>query len=136
MRMLLIHGDFRYRTRERVRIRVVEEATKGWEELKNVLVVFTCVERQDEGRPNIASRTASEIAVVADRVKAGRIALYPYAHLSDSLARAASALSIIKGVGEELERMGYKVTRSPFGFYKEFILHCYGHPLAESFRAL
>lgn len=136
MKMLLIHGDFKYRTKERVKIRIVETAKKEWEEFENVLVVFTCVEKQDVDKPEILRRAIGEITTVADRVKTNRIVLYPYAHLSDSLARPTSALSILKNIGDELQGRGREVSRSPFGYYKEFVLHCYGHPVAETFRVL
>lgn len=136
MRMLLIHGDFKYRAKERVKIKIVEAATRDWEEFENILVAFMCVEKQDVDRPEVLQRAVGEIATVADRVKTERVILYPYAHLSDSLARPASALSILKSVGDELQSRGYKVTRSPFGWYKEFVLHNFGHALAESFRTL
>ncbi|MFQ6086109.1 MAG: threonyl-tRNA synthetase editing domain-containing protein [Candidatus Bathyarchaeia archaeon] len=136
MRMLLIHGDFKYRAKERVRMPVAEEAAKEWNELQNALIVFTCIEEGDEKKSDIIPRAANEIATVADRVKTRSIVLYPYAHLSDSLASPSIALGALRGIGEQLGKKGYKVTRSPFGWYKEFVLTNYGHALAESFRTL
>lgn len=136
MKLLLIHGDLKYRVKKRVKVSVVENAGMEWKSFENALVVFTCIEKEDVNKEGMVDQAASEIAIVADRVKAKSVVLYPYAHLSTNLAPPFSAVSILKGVEEGLKAKGYKVARTPFGWYKEFQLHNFGHALAESFRSL
>jgi threonyl-tRNA synthetase len=107
--------------------------TRG-DEMEEVLVVFTAVETVDEDRPEeIIRRASDEIAKVVDQVKAERVLIYPYAHLSSELASPKVAVEILEGIESALSE-GYEVKRSPFGYYKAFDIKCKGHPLSELSR--
>ncbi|RLG76172.1 MAG: hypothetical protein DRO12_04645 [Thermoprotei archaeon] len=69
-------------------------------------------------------------------IKASGVVLYPYAHLSPNLAPPETAISILKMFEKNLKDLGISVSRAPFGWYKEFKLECYGHPLAELSRTI
>lgn len=139
MRILLIHA-------RRFKYRAVEKALKNAEDLgemgrgyeaSNALVAFVAVESSDAETPSrIASRAAEEIMDVYGRVGATQIILYPYAHLSSDLASPRDALRVLEAVEEKLEKKGMTVHRAPFGWYKEFLLECYGHPLSELSRTI
>jgi threonyl-tRNA synthetase len=104
---------------------------------ENVLVAFSTIEKEDEQNPAEVVRKATEsIAEVARSVKTNRILVYPYAHLSSSLASATVAISILQQCSESLKEMNFEVHRSPFGYYKSFSLHCLGHPLSELSRTI
>lgn len=136
MRILAIHAErFSYSAREPAVEEPESEAPmKGsWE---NVLVVFTTVERDDDKDPSVAERAAEEILDILSRVGAGGVVVYPYAHLSHELAFREAAVRILRGVEEVLRRRGVNVSRAPFGWYKEFELKCYGHPLSELSRRI
>ena len=62
--------------------------------------------------------------------------LYPYAHLSSSLASRDPAIKVVATMEDLLRNSGFTVQRSPFGYYKSFRLHCLGHPLAELSRTI
>jgi threonyl-tRNA synthetase len=138
MRLLLLHCDsFEYEVRQ--------TAVKNPEPLEDnragkfgeVLVAFSTIEREDEQNPDEVVRKATEsIAEVAKSVKTNRVLIYPYAHLSSSLASAAVAISILQQSALALSEMGFEVHRSPFGYYKSFSLHCLGHPLSELSRTI
>lgn len=78
---------------------------------------------------------AKAIREVAAQVKAPRVLLYPYAHLSPSLASPGAAVRILRGLEAELAKSG-EVHRAPFGWYKKFTLACKGHPLSELSRTI
>lgn len=104
---------------------------------ENVLVAFSTIEKEDEQNPAEVVRKATEsIAEVARSVNANRILVYPYAHLSSSLASAAVAISVLEQSSKSLSEMNFEVHRSPFGYYKSFSLHCLGHPLSELSRTI
>jgi len=139
MRLLLLHCEyFEYTVRE--------QAVKNPEELKdeskvgkleNVLVAFCTVEREDEANPeDVAASAAESVAEVADSVRTNRILVYPYAHLSSSLASRDTAIPTLKELASRLLERGYEVHRSPFGYYKSFNLRCLGHPLSELSRTI
>ncbi|RLG60141.1 threonine--tRNA ligase, partial [Candidatus Geothermarchaeota archaeon] len=139
MRILLIHSDyFEYEVREKAipEAEPISEDRKK-DSMKEVLVSFCTVEKEDELNPDqISKKTAEEISSVAQKVKAKNIMVYPYAHLSSSLASPKGAVKVLKLIEEDLSRMGYNVKRSPFGWYKSFRLECKGHPLAELSRTI
>ncbi len=138
VRILLIHAEhFSYRPVEKA----LDEAEPITQQVpasfSNVLVVFTTVESPDEENPPlIITRAANEIEAVLKRVQASSLVIYPYAHLSSDLASPHTALEILKGLERELRARGLPVHRAPFGWYKEFSLKCYGHPLSELSREI
>ncbi|WP_297070403.1 threonine--tRNA ligase [Thermococcus sp.] len=139
MRMLLIHSDYlEYEVKERA-IKNPEPIGEGEKRgrLDEVLVVFISAEKIDEANPEeVVEKAVVEIKDVAGQVKAERIFVYPFAHLSSELAKPDAAIKIIKEVEEKLKEKGYEVKRAPFGYYKAFKLSCKGHPLAELSRTI
>jgi len=139
VRLLLIHADsMSYEVKERA----LEEAEKMEEERRSgsyedALVVFTAVEEEDVKAIDVVVDNASkEILDVMDKVKASSVLLYPYAHLSSSLARPRDALAVLVKLEEKLKESGVRVSRAPFGWYKAFTLVCKGHPLSELSKSI
>jgi threonyl-tRNA synthetase len=136
MRLLLIHAnEFWYKVRERA-VDEADEVTADNAEksFKNVLVVFTTVEEADEQNVDEVVRNAvDEVVQVFRNVNAKYVLVYPYAHLSSSLAHPKAAMGILEKFRQELAKvLGENIVyRAPFGWYKEFKLHCFGHPLSE-----
>ena len=139
MRILLIHADhFEYE--------VKQEAVKNPEEIEEhdkkgaadeVLVAFCTVEKEDEKAPSrVATKAAESISEVAGWIKTRNIFLYPYAHLSSSLASRDAAIPILKTLEQLLREKGFDTKRSPFGWYKSFSIKCKGHPLSELSRSI
>jgi threonyl-tRNA synthetase len=130
MKLLFIHSDFiEYELKEKLKF--AEECEYKKKRVEECLVVFTTVEEEDEKKQEkLISQSCKEIAEVASTVKAQNIVIYPYAHLSSSLATPEEALDILKNLEKELA-CKFKVTRAPFGWYKSFVLSCKGHPLSE-----
>ena len=134
MRLLLIHADsMSYEVKERA-LEEAEEIDEGRRSgsYENTLVVFTAVEEEDVKSVDLVVDSASkEIVDVMDRVRANSVLLYPYAHLSSSLAKPKEALTVLAKIEEKLKERGVRVSRAPFGWYKAFTLVCKGHPLSE-----
>lgn len=139
MRILLIHADhFEYE--------VLQRAIENPEQLADsektgtadqALISFCTVEKEDEKNPqSIARNAARSISEVAERVKTNKIVIYPYAHLSSSLASRDVAIRILNSIQAELSESGYEVIKSPFGWYKSFKISCKGHPLSELSRTI
>lgn len=135
MKLLLIHSDFiEYEVTKKAgkfAEEIPEELKKGG--LEEALAAFIAVEKGDEDDPSGAvAQGAKEIRAVTKSVKTDRVMLYPYAHLSDDLAKPDVAVQVMKDLETELSEM--EVKRSPFGWYKSFRLSCKGHPLSELSR--
>src|SRR3989344_5116779 len=138
MKILLLHCDF-------IKFKPLKKALKKPEELSaerlkeiNVkddpLVVLTAVEKNDS--VDSVKELVKNIEDVAGQVKAKNIVLYPYAHLSSNLSSPEIAMKILEEADKELVRKKFKVTRAPFGYYKEFELKVKGHPLSELSREI
>ncbi len=139
MRLLLIHADrFEYEAREKA-VKEPEPLDESHKRgaLENGLVVFSTVEKNDEQDPEqIATNAASSVEEVLGWLKTKKVMVYPYAHLSTTLASREPAISILKGLEDKLAQKGYEVARSPFGWYKSFTISAKGHPLSELSRTI
>jgi len=103
----------------------------------NILVVYVTVEKSDEKDPTKAVKLAAEeIENYAKELDEIRVMVYPYAHLSTTLASSKIAIKILNDMRKTLEKDGLETYKSPFGWYKSFQLNCLGHPRAESLRSI
>ena len=132
MKLLLIHADWmEYRALEKTKM-AEDIGDKAGERLEEVLVVFTSVEAGDyTNLEPVIKKASDEIAGVANSVKAERILVYPYAHLSPNLAKPDEAIPVLDELVKSIAQLGFEVKRAPFGWYKEFNIKCKGHPLSE-----
>ena len=134
MKILLIHADYiEFEPKEKA-IKSAEEWKKGKERIEECLVVFTAVEKRDEKNPmQSAENLAKEALNVANEVKADKIVLYPYVHLTSDPSSSDVALNVLKNA-EMFLKEKIDVIRAPFGWYKAFDIKCKGHPLSELSR--
>ena len=134
MIILLIHSkEFSFETKEPA-IKNPEEPKVPSFTGQNVLAVFTTVEVGDDER--VVERAVRDIAEVKEKVKASTVVVYPYAHLSDNLAKPSEAVKVLDQMAQKLKDLGIEVVRAPFGWYKAFTVACYGHPLSELSRRI
>ncbi|HLE47510.1 MAG TPA: threonine--tRNA ligase [Candidatus Thermoplasmatota archaeon] len=138
MKLLLIHSDFIEYEMKKPAGKFAEEVPEDRrkQRMEECLSVLISVEKSEEGKEAQAvAQAAAEIRNVAGQVKTKRVMLYPYAHLSRDLGSPNTAKSIFIELEKELAK-DMEVKRSPFGWYKSFVLHCKGHPLSELSRSI
>ncbi|MFA5333280.1 MAG: threonine--tRNA ligase [Candidatus Nanoarchaeia archaeon] len=134
MKILTIHSDYVNFEPTKKAIKSAEEISMKKEEMKDCLVVFSAVEKNDEpDLKGIVNKYIDEIKKVAQQVKTNKIVIYPYAHLSSNLSNPDFAVEVLKEA-EKILSKDYKVLRAPFGWYKKFEISCKGHPLSELSR--
>jgi threonyl-tRNA synthetase len=134
MRILLLHCDSFGYTPIKKESSIAEELEDGPHNFEDLLVAFVTVESDDQ--EGAVREAASEIRRAAGSVKAKRLVLYPYSHLSNQLASPSSAIKAVRALTEELSKDGLEVHRSPFGWNKSFEIKVKGHPLAEQFKII
>ncbi len=95
--------------------------------------MFTAVDKGDDERtiPNVVF----EIRKVCSQVKARKVVIYPFVHLTTTPSDPKTALELLKKIEEALSGE-FEVYRAPFGWYKKFVISCKGHPLAELSRTI
>lgn len=132
MRILQLHSDFiEYEPIEK-EIASAEEAEKKKYRFENILVLFTSAEKGDD--ESVAKKAIEEVKSFLENIKANKILIYPFAHLSSDLARQADALKVIKEMESQAKKMKIETYRAPFGWNKKLSLSIKGHPLAEQSR--
>ena len=137
MRMLFLHSDYiEFEPTEKA-IKAAEEVEKEKKRIEEALVCFLSVEKGDEKDPErITKNAVLEILSVMEKVKADKVVIYPWVHLSSAPAQPGDALRIIKLIEKSLKEKNVSVSRAPFGWYKKFKISCKGHPLAELSRRI
>jgi len=139
MRILFLHVDYlEYEVKEKALKSAPDiPASKRRGRVEEALVCFISAEQRDEANPaGVAKAAAENVADVAGQVHTERVVLYPYAHLSSSLASPGPAQELITSLEKELVARGFEVHASPFGYYKSFTVAVKGHPLSELSREI
>src|SRR2546422_7004313 len=125
MGILFLHVDYlEYEVKEKALKSAPDiPASKRRGRVEEALVCFISAEQRDEANPaGVAKAAAENVADVAGQVHTERAVLYPYAHLSSSLASAGPAQELITSLEKELDARGFELLASPFRYYKYFTL--------------
>jgi threonyl-tRNA synthetase len=131
MRILAIHAD-RISYKANRKTRFAEEIETKEDTLDDCLVLLSSVEKLDEVNPGLISKTATrDVLEWLAKLKATRVMIFPFAHLTSTLSSPDVALTVLKSLEAGLKTTGIEVRRAPFGWYKEYDLKSKGHPLAE-----
>ena len=130
MKLLQWHCEyFKYSTKQPAMKTLPENRDGEEKEFNNVIVALTCVEKND--LPETGRNAVAVLMEHLKNVKAERILVYPYAHLSKDLSTPAIAITVLKEMEAYGKEKGVEIHRAPFGYYKEFETKVKGHPLAE-----
>jgi len=99
--------------------------------LENILTVFIAVERGDDDKQ--IELVIEDILNQAKNLKVNKVLIYPYVHLTQDPEAPIRAISLINELYNRLKTK-IETYKAPFGWYKEFKIHVYGHPLSELSR--
>ena len=139
MKLLFLHSDLIEFEAKKPALRDPPALTDAEKQgrVEDALVMMYSVEKADEDKlDGVVAAAIANLKDVSGQVKAERVVLYPYAHLSNSLAAPRKA----QAAGEKLKaaatEAGFQVTTAPFGWYKAFTVKVKGHPLSELSRTI
>ncbi len=113
-------------------IKVHESTEKKKVSVKNALVLFTSIEKNDTEA--LASKAVKDAVEFAGKNKMTTIVLYPYAHLSSNLEEPQRSMNLYQYMVKEAQKSKLKIIAAPFGWTKALSLDIKGHPLAELSR--
>ncbi len=99
---------------------------------EEIVALFVSVEPGDDEQ--VAKKAVEGTKSFLEKLKVKKIIIYPYAHLSSSLARPKDALEVLKTMEKLAREAGLETYRAPFGWNKAFQIKVKGHPLAEQSR--
>jgi len=97
------------------------------------LVLFTAFEAGDD--EELVKKAVSETKAFLSKLGTNRVMIYPFAHISQNLARPSEALSLLLSMENEASGQGLETMRAPFGWTKALQIKVKGHPLAEMSRS-
>jgi hypothetical protein len=105
------------------------------EALKNAVAIFFHVEAEDESkRDSVLKKFVKNTKWIAGKFDTKNVVLHSFNHLGPSKSSPDFARALIEEVEEGLIRTGYKVLRTPFGYFNEFRMHVAGDSLAKVFK--
>ena len=138
MKILALHVDyinFKPLRKALKSVKDLSEKEKKGHKVKEALLILTAVEKKDRDVKKIVSELIKNVKDITKQVKTKNVVLYPYARLSSELASPELAKSVLDASEKELKK-SFRVTRAPFGYYKEFELKVKGHPMSELSREI
>jgi len=128
-----MHSDFIEYRPVKKEIQGAEDSSTDLVREEEILVLFTAVE-QGDGVEN-AKQAVKDAGDFLKKLGTNRLMIYPFAHLSQNLARPAEALEVLKTMENESRAAGIETRRAPFGWNKALQVKVKGHPLAEMSRS-
>ena len=134
MKLLLFYApSFWFKTHQKV-LEQVPDSEK--EELfEKAVVVFYQVEEEDvDRRGKVLTKFIKNVKWLAGKFETKGVVLHSFNHLSGSKADPEFAGPLIEEARERLERSGYTVGMTPFGYLNEWKLHVAGDSLAKVFK--
>jgi len=132
VRILQLHSNFIEFKPIKKEIAMAEKADEKAQKFEDIVVLFVAVEAGDDEK--VAKKAIEEIKLNLEKMKANRVLIYPYAHLSSNLAKPSDALNVLKIMEKHAKASGLETYRAPFGWNKQFTISIKGHPLAEQSR--
>ena len=132
MRILQLHCDSIEYNPIKKEIKTAEDIEPVQKQFKEIVVAFVAIEEGDDNK--VAADAISQIKDSLKKIGCKKLLLYPYAHLSSTLASPSTALSVLK----EMESLAsdLEIYRAPFGWTKSYKLQVKGHPLAENSKVI
>ena len=134
MKLLLFYAhSFSYETAAKSLSTVPDVKKK--EIIENAVVIFFHVEAEDmEKRSKVIQKFAKNVKWLCGKFTTKNVVLHSFNHLSSSKAEPGFSKALLDDVVERLERTGYLVMVTPFGYFNEFNLHVAGDSLAKVFK--
>ncbi len=133
MKILQLHVDFIEYKPVKKEIAGAEEAKTEAVKREDLVVLLTAVEPGDDAE--LAGKAVMETKDFLGKLGTNKVLIYPFAHISQNLARPADALPVLKEMEKAAGEAGLDVSRAPFGWNKALQLKIKGHPLAEMSRS-
>lgn len=106
------------------------------ERVEHALVVFLHAEAQDPENPKLETKIVKNIKWLANKRQFTHVVLHSFTHLSESTAPADYAQDLLNQLQQRLEKTGYQVHQTPFGYFSAWDISVYGESLAKVFKSL
>jgi Archaea-specific editing domain of threonyl-tRNA synthetase len=106
-----------------------EDSTKG-----AVVIFFHCEAEDEDKFEGVVQKFVKNSKWLAGKFGTKKVVLHSFNHLSGSKSSPEFARKLLEEVRLRLERTGYEVMTTPFGYFNEFKMHVAGDSLAKVFK--
>ncbi len=105
--------------------------------VKDAIVAFIQCEPRDEERGDAVLKQAVKyFRWFARKREVSRLVLHSFAHLAEERSSPEFARGMLVELGEQLERHGFEVHHTPFGWSLRWTMAVEGHGYAKTFKSL
>lgn len=136
MKLLMFYvNEWWYRTAEKSLSQVPDIERE--ESVEGAVVVFFHSEAEDEDeekRKDVLQKFLKNVKWLAGKFNTKNVVFHSFNHLGMSKSSPEFALGLLDEAQERLERVGYSIMRTPFGYFNEFRMHVAGDSLAKVFK--
>ena len=134
MKLILFYAhNFSYKTAFKSLPEVAD--IERQDEVEGAVVVFVHVEAEDiEKQVNVIKKFVKNCKWLCGKFSTKRVVLHSFSHLSLSKASPEFSKDVLDEVVIRLERTGFEVMTTPFGYFNEFVLHVAGDSLAKVYK--
>jgi hypothetical protein len=134
MKLLMFYTkEWWYKTASKTLEDVPDEAKE--ESMTNAVVIFFHCEAEDEGKyDGTLEKFVKNTKWLSGKFNSKNVVLHSFNHLSSSKSSPEFAGKLLEDVRLRLERTGFNVMRTPFGYFNEFRMHVAGDSLAKVFK--
>ncbi|MDG6907216.1 MAG: threonine--tRNA ligase [Nitrososphaerota archaeon] len=129
MRALQLHCDELEYKPIKKEISSAEDASTNTVKITDAVALLISVEKEDDA--SVANQVVEAMKKAEAQLKCRSFVIYPYAHLSSSLASPEQARDVLSKIEQGGKDASYTIHHVPFGWNKAFSVRVKGHPLAE-----
>ena len=136
MKILMFYApSFWFRTHQKVLDEVADQDIE--KTIENALVIFYHSEAEDiERKSSVLTKFVKNIKWLAGKSDTKNLVLHSFNHLSVSKAPPEFTSEFILDAKQRMERAGFTVSETPFGYLNEWKIHVAGDSLAKVFKDL
>jgi len=95
---------------------------------------FHSEEKDEQDLDGVVRKFVKNVKWLAGKFGTKNVVLHSFNHLGVSKSSPEAAQAILVDVRERLERTGFTVMETPFGYFNEFRMHVAGDSLAKVYK--
>ncbi len=104
-------------------------------ENENAVVAFVHIEPWDvEAGSSAETKLVKNAKWLVRKWENTRVVLHSFTHLGEEKAEAGKAQSLLDRAQKRLEKAGYSVVQTPYGYFLDLAIKTPGHPLARVYK--
>jgi KaiC/GvpD/RAD55 family RecA-like ATPase len=100
----------------------------------SVVIFFHCEEDDKKRYSSVVQKFVKNTKWLGGKFNTKNVVLHSFNHLADTKASPEFARTVLDEVRTRLERNGFTVMTTPFGYFNEFRMHVAGDSLAKVFK--